>query len=102
MNGTEAVINALRAVEPGDMPDSPNGELLVAAECYITLAKAQQKGVKPLVAKLLGTPDDPGTPPTSWPWDVRGWNPHAIAKNNLRSAGVLIALEWDRLDQTGQ
>lgn len=63
------------------------GELLDAAEGYLTAAQLAEDG-------LLHTD---GIPPYRWPWDESWWKPSENPIDNLVKAGALIAAEIDRL-----
>ena len=68
------------------------GELIAMAQCYVLLAKVQEKGSSAAVGIDV---------PKSWPKDHIGrWSPSPIAKANLAKAGSLLSLEWDRLHAT--
>lgn len=57
-----------------------NGELLEAAECYLT-----------------ATWFLPSEPPFGWPFGSADWKPSQDRIRNLEKAGALIAAEIDRL-----
>lgn len=66
-----------------DVARQPDGELAVAAWCYL--------------GDLLGREFDAGHmhPPAQWPWDHRHWKP-TNSIQQLAKAGALIAAEIDR------
>ena len=70
-----------------------DGELAVAAQCYLSLARKQGQGVS--------IPDS--ALPRGWPttMDASAWRPSGLAKVNILRAASLLAAEWDRLHATG-
>jgi hypothetical protein len=65
-----------------------NGELSVAAACYVLIASA--------LARWEPGAVDLSVPP-NWPWDGKWWKPAQTPLRNLIKAGALIAAEIDRV-----
>ena len=66
------------------------GEMLAAAQCYITLARRQEDGKGEVGHDA----------PRGWPLHL-DWNPSVLPKNNILKAMALLSWEWDRLHATG-
>jgi hypothetical protein len=63
-----------------------DGELLEAAMCYIRHARHQVLGHEIVT-----------TVPKSWPLRSVEWAPNDSAMGNIKIAGALLAIEWDRV-----
>lgn len=70
---------------PAHDDEHANGELLLAANCYVQFAYDVEDG--------HALPDVPN----GWPWDASWWKPSGDPARNLVKAGALIAAEIDRL-----
>lgn len=68
-----------------------HGELLRAAECYITASS----GAWSHSPEWKGSHQGYAAP--GWPFEVDAWNPSSEPIRNLEKAGALIAAEIDRL-----
>jgi DNA polymerase IIIc chi subunit len=73
-----------------------DGQLAKAAGCYLKVAQLIDAGKLALVFADEGRRARPA--PKDWPYEPEVWQPHIIAKNNVRKAGALLACEWNRLN----
>jgi hypothetical protein len=94
MKGIDVVINANRQFYY--IGGTDQGQMLAAAQCYVTAAKNIMAGKTELVFKGKEV-----IVPRNWPDDAGSFAPSGIAKNNLKTAATLIIAEWDRLDRLG-
>lgn len=82
-----------------------NGELLLAAGCYVNAAVVSASYAASNAR--LGVNHDPmvaltghnNCPWPSWPWGGEWWKPSADPVRNAVKAGALIAAEIDRLQR---
>lgn len=75
-----------------DDTEHATGELIMAADCYLTWAEEQLLGRDP--------EDMYDSLPAWWPWEPRWWKPSDPIRN-LVKAGALIAAEIDRAMRCG-
>lgn len=75
-----------------DAKTYPNGELVMAAECYYNDAVG--------IAQPMRRITRDRSVPRLWPWYARWWKP-VSRERSLQKAGALCLAESDRIDRTG-
>lgn len=99
MNAVEMLQQEMRAAaERGPKPVSGEGQNLLAARCYLELAWGQVEGAIGVDEFADGKIPPPGS---EWPWGIEEWDPHVLAKVNVKKAAGLLAGEWERLQRLG-